>query len=138
MGAELLVLGATELAMGLGVPDEVIGLTVVAIGTSLPELATATVAAYRGHSEICVGNVLGSNIFNLLGITGVASLLTPALRFSDRIINFDLFVLLAATTILVLFFVTGRRVVRLTGFMLLCMYCAYVVAQFTGVDGAVT
>jgi len=137
VGAELLVLGATELALGLGVPDEVIGLTVIAIGTSLPELATATVAAYRGQSEICVGNVLGSNIFNLFGITGVASLLTPTLEFSDRIINFDLLVLLAATTILVFFFITGRRIFRLPGFVFLCMYCAYVFAQYTDVAGAV-
>lgn len=65
VGAEWLVTGATTLAMEFGVPEEVIGLTVVAIGTSLPELATSIVAAYRGHSDVCVGNVLGSNLFNL-------------------------------------------------------------------------
>ena len=66
VGAEWLVTGATSLATAFGVPDEVIGLTIVAFGTSLPELATSIVAAYRGHADVCVGNVLGSNLFNLL------------------------------------------------------------------------
>jgi len=92
VGAEWLVTGATTLATEFGVPEEVIGLTVVAIGTSLPELATSIVAAYRGHSDVCVGNVLGSNLFNLFGITGVTALFAP-LPFSDKIVSFDLWIL---------------------------------------------
>jgi len=134
VGAEWLVTGATTLATEFGVPDEVIGLTVVAIGTSLPELATSIVAAYRGHSDVCVGNVLGSNLFNLFGITGVTALFAP-LPFSDKIVSFDLWILLAATAIIIPFMLTGRRISRPEGIVLLILYVSFIASQFVGMSG---
>jgi cation:H+ antiporter len=134
VGAEWLVTGATSLAMAFGVPEEVIGLTVVALGTSLPELATSIVAAYRGHCDVCVGNVLGSNVFNLFGITGVTALLVP-LPFSDKIVDFDLWILLAATAILLPFLLSGRKLVRIGGMAFVGAYLCFVAAQFAGIGG---
>jgi cation:H+ antiporter len=134
VGAEWLVTGATTLAKEFGGPDEVVGLTVVAIGTSLPELATSIVAAYRGHSDVCVGNVLGSNLFNLFGITGVTALFAP-LPFSDKIVSFDLWVLLAATAIIIPFMLSGRRISRIEGSILLILYVGFIASQFLGMSG---
>lgn len=137
IGAEWLVTGATTMATEFGVPEEVIGLTVVAIGTSLPELATAIVAAYRGHSDVCVGNVLGSNLFNLFGITGVTAMFTP-LPFSDKIVSFDLWILLAATALIIPFMLSGRRISRLEGSILLLLYVGFIASQFIGMSGMPT
>jgi cation:H+ antiporter len=137
VGAEWLVTGATTLAMEFSVPEEVIGLTVVAIGTSLPELATSIVAAYRGHSDVCVGNVLGSNLFNLFGITGVTAMFTP-LPFSDKIVSFDLWILLAATALIIPFMLSGRRINRLEGSILLALYVGFIASQFLGMSGMPT
>lgn len=131
VGAEWLVDGATTVARQIGVPDEVIGLTLVAFGTSLPELATAIVAAYRGHPDVCVGNVLGSNIFNLFGIAGVTALFAP-LPFSAQIIGFDLWAMLGATLLLLPFMLTGLRISRLEGAVLAVLYGTYVTAVFLG------
>ncbi len=135
LGAELLVTGATELARAAGVPDEVIGLTLVAVGTSLPELATSIVAAYRGHADVCIGNVIGSNIFNLFGILGVTALVIPV-PFADKIVNFDLWVLSAATLLLLPLLLTGWRLARGEAALLLTLYGAYVACQFWGMSGA--
>ena len=132
VGAEWLVAGSTELAIAFGVPEEVIGLSIVALGTSLPELATSIVAAYRGHSDLCVGNVLGSNIFNLFGITGVTALLIP-LPFSQKIMQFDLWVLLIATIILLPFLLKQRKLYRLVGVIFLIMISiSFIACQFEG------
>ncbi len=133
-GADLLVTGATALAKSFHISDEVIGLTLVAIGTSLPELTVSIVAAYRGHSDVCLGNVLGSNIFNLLGILGITSLVTPV-PFADKIVTFDLWVLLGVTVLLVPVMLTGRRVSRPEAVLLLALYGAYVACQFWGLGG---
>ncbi len=134
-GAELLVSGATELAKSFDISDEVIGLTLVAIGTSLPELTVSIVAAYRGHSDVCIGNVLGSNIFNLLGVLGITALVTPV-PFADKIVEFDLWVLLGVTLLLVLLMLTGRRISRPEAVLLLALYGVYVASQFWGLGGA--
>ena len=131
VGAEWLVDGATAAAREIGVPDEVIGLTLVAVGTSLPELATAVVAACRGHPDVCVGNVLGSNIFNLFGIAGVTALFAP-LPFSAQIVGFDLWVMLGAALLLLPFMLTGFRISRVEGAVLAALYGAYVAAVFLG------
>ncbi len=133
-GAELLVSGATALAKSYQISDEVIGLTLVAIGTSLPELTVSIVAAYRGHSDVCIGNVLGSNIFNLFGILGVTAMVTPV-PFADKIVTFDLWVLLGVTFLLVIVMLTGRRVSRAEAMLLLVLYGAYVACQFWGLGG---
>ena len=135
VGADILVTGATRIAVAAGVPDEVIGLTVFAFGTSLPELAASIVAAYRGHSDVCVGNILGSNAFNLLGIAGITALFVP-LPFSEKIISFDLWILLGSTAILLPFLLSGQKVYRLIGLLFFTGYICFVGAQFTGIGGA--
>jgi cation:H+ antiporter len=136
VGADLLVDGATTLARAAGVADEVIGLTVVAVGTSLPELATSIVAAYRGHSDVCLGNILGSNIFNLFGIMGVTAMAIPV-PFPDQIVQFDLWALLFVSVLLIPFMMSGRRICRIEGGVLLALYAGYVTAQFLGVGGVI-
>ena len=131
VGAECLVRGAVRMATQFGVPDEVIGLTLVAVGTSLPEIATGFAAAWRGRTELCLGNVIGSNLFNILGIAGATALVSP-LPFSGRIIGYDLWVLFGTTAVLILLMVTRRRVGRLTGVVLAATYAAYLVSQFPG------
>ena len=132
VGAECLVAGAVDLAVRLGVSDEVIGLTLIAIGTSLPEIATSLAAAWRGRTELCLGNVIGSNIFNILGIAGVTSLFAP-LPFAARIVGFDLWVLLGTTAVLLAFMILGRRINRSGGILLASIYVLYMAAQFLNV-----
>jgi cation:H+ antiporter len=124
-GSRLAVTGATALARDAGISEEIIGITLVAIGTSLPELATAIMAAKRGHADVCIGNVIGSNIFNLLGIAGAAAMVTP-LSFELDIITYDLWALLAVTAILIAFMLTGRKIERWEGAGLLFLYVVYV------------
>jgi len=124
-GSRLAVTGATALARDAGISEEIIGITLVAIGTSLPELATAIMAAKRGHTDVSIGNIIGSNIFNLLGIAGAAAIVTP-LSFELEIIKYDLWALLAVTGILIAFMMTGRRIERWEGVGLLLLYVGYV------------
>jgi cation:H+ antiporter len=132
MGGELLVNGAVDIARALGVSDEVIGLTLVAFGTSVPELATTVVAAMRRHADVALGNVLGSNLFNLLGILGVTSIVVP-LPAGEKILAFDVWVLLAVTVLLIPFMRTGWRIGRGEGAVFVAVYVAFIAAQFFGV-----
>lgn len=125
VGARLLVFGAVDLAAILGVSDTVIGLTVVAIGTSLPELATSLVAALRRQPEIAYGNIVGSNIFNVLGIAGVTAFAHP-LSVPAEIVRFDLPLMIGVILIMTVFAATGSRVTRAEGATLFIGYCAYV------------
>ena len=124
LGARLLVGAATVLAQSWGVSDTVIGLTVVAVGTSLPELVTAVVAALRRQGDIAFGNVVGSNIYNVLGILGTTALAHP-IPVPAEIIAFDIWVMLAATAVMVLAAFTGGRVSRAEGAAMLGAYAAY-------------
>lgn len=124
VGAHLLVTGAMALASGLGVSDTLIGLTIVAVGTSLPELITSVMAAIRRQDEIAFGNVLGSNIYNILGILGVTALVEP-IAVPPEIMQVDGWVMLAATAALILFAITGQRINRAEGGVLLTGYAAY-------------
>ena len=127
IGARLLVLGAVDVAAGLGVSEAVIGLTIVAVGTSLPELVTSVIAARRGQSDLAFGNVLGSNLFNLLGILGITALVHP-LEVPGEILSFDIWVMGGATLALGLVAVTGWRITRGEGALLLAGYAAYLAA----------
>ncbi len=124
LGAQMLVHGAVSLAKGLGVSDAIIGLSIVAIGTSLPELVTSITAARRGHADVAIGNVIGSNTFNLLGILGTTAMVRPisGLR-PDMVI--DLAVMIGATALLLLVAATGRSVTRAEGVLLCGLYAAY-------------
>jgi len=125
-GSRLAVTGATAIARDAGVSEEIIGLTLVAVGTSLPELATSFMAAKRGHADVCVGNIIGSNIFNLLGVAGAAAVAAP-LSFDLDVIGHDLWLLPAVNFILIGFMLTGRRVNRWEGAGLLLLYAGYVI-----------
>ncbi|WP_422630745.1 calcium/sodium antiporter [Pseudomonas mucidolens] len=122
-----LVLGAAvEVASELGLSERVIGLTVVAVSTSLPCLATSLIAALRGEREIAVGNVIGSNLFNLLGVLGFTALVAPsALSVSPNALAFDLPVLLGVILLCLPVFYTGYRITRAEGLLLLGLYLAY-------------
>jgi cation:H+ antiporter len=124
VGGELLVRGATELARAFGMTERLIGLTVVAMGTGAPEAATSIVAARRGQSEIALGNVIGSNIFNVLGILGVAALINP-LAVAPQIITSDLWWMLGLSLALFPMMRTGFRVGRIEGSALILAYGTY-------------
>ncbi|TSD68546.1 calcium/sodium antiporter [Aeromicrobium piscarium] len=123
-GAELLVSGAVELAQLWGVDDDVIGLTVVAIGTSAPELVTLIVATIRGERGLALGNLIGSSVYNLALVLGVSALVRP-LAVSDPIVRFDLPVMVAVVLLLVPVFWSGRRISRIEGTGLVVAYLVY-------------
>lgn len=125
LGGRFLVDGAITLARGLGVSETVIGLTIVAVGTSLPEFVTSIVAAFRRHADVALGNVLGSNIYNTLGIAGVTALISPT-TIPAEIARFDNAIMVAVSVILLVFAWTGRRIGRQEGALLLAGYVAYV------------
>ena len=133
LGSDLLVVGGVELARTYGVAEEVIGLTVLAFGTSLPELAASVVAALRGHTEVALGNVVGSNIFNVLAVVGTVALVSP-LEAPAQVLNFDLWVMLGATVLLMPFLSGGWRINRPTAAVLLIAYGAYIFIQAYGVS----
>lgn len=123
-GAELMVDAAVRIAERAGMPQSVIGLTIVAFGTSLPELGATVIAAWRKHTDIAVASVLGSNIFNILGVLGVGALVTP-LSVAPDIVAVDQWVMLAATAFLMPVLISGWRIDRREGFVLFTLYLAY-------------
>ncbi len=133
-GSQVLLIGAIGIAAHFDVPEAVIGLTLVAVGTSLPELSISVIAAIRRHADVAVGNVLGSNIFNLLGILGLSALLQP-LPVHERILLFDQWVMLGTSLLLLLFLYTGRRLSRAEGGVLMVGYGIYVWLSFTVFGG---
>ncbi len=133
LGAHWLVDGAIEIATAAGVSQAVIGLTLLAIGTSLPELATSVVAALRHHADVAIGNVVGSNLFNILGIMGVTAVVGPV-PVPDAFLGFDLWLMLGAAGLLMILVLSGRSLNRLSGFILTLAYCGYIAALFSGVS----
>ncbi len=125
LAAHLTVDAAAAVAKAWGVSDTVIGLTIVAIGTSLPELATTLIAAVRGHGALALGNVLGSNLFNILAIIGITAMVTP-IHIPQEILQLDIWVMLAATFILVPFVVWKVPIGRMAGIAFLAVYVAYI------------
>ncbi|MBD8876511.1 calcium/sodium antiporter [Roseibium polysiphoniae] len=124
LGAKFLVDSSVVLATRMGIDEAVIGLTVVALGTSLPELVTSVVAALRRQTDIAFGNILGSNIYNIFGILGVTAMVKP-IEMPEQILSFDIWVMLAATALLMIFARTGHRICRLEGAALLGLYGLY-------------
>jgi cation:H+ antiporter len=124
LGAHWLVESAIVLSRRLGVSESVIGLTVVAIGTALPELVTSMVAAARGHAEVALGNIIGSNVYNVLGILGATAILHP-IGVPAEIARVDIWVLVAATSLITLFLITGAKIGRAEGGSLLGGYAIY-------------
>lgn len=126
LGGKVFVTGATGIATAFGISERVIGLTIVAIGTSLPELAASVIAALRGHSSIAVGNVVGSNIFNVLLIVGGAGLIRP-IQVSLESVRLDMVILTAATLLAIVLLRTARSVSRIEGGVLVAGYAGFLV-----------
>jgi cation:H+ antiporter len=142
-GANLLVTGASTLARSFGISETVIGLSIVAVGTSLPELATSVVAAFRKRADVALGNIIGSNIFNILGIVGVTALVQPFSIRGDEgaaamagtqpvsiISSMDVGALVLSAGLLMLFAMTGRQIARWEGCVLLLGYVLYMGMTF--------
>ncbi|MEH6751832.1 MAG: calcium/sodium antiporter, partial [Paracoccaceae bacterium] len=123
LGADILVDSATVIARTFGISETVIGLTLVAVGTSMPELATTVMAAIRRQADVALGNVIGSNFFNLLGIIGVASLVAP-IPVDQQFLTLDLWVMLAASLLLIPFVFLRQNIGRVWGGILIVLYVA--------------
>lgn len=123
-GAQSTVSGAVELARLMGWSERIIGLTIVSIGTSLPEVVASAVSLYRGRADVSVGNVIGSNLFNILMILGISGFITP-LPVQPAILNSDCYWMLGVTLLLFPIIFTGRRISKLEGFILLASYGVY-------------
>lgn len=127
LGADFLVKGAADIARVFGISETVIGLTLVAIGTSLPELATSIIAAFKKQADVAMGNVIGSNIFNLLGIIGVAGFVGP-IPVPDSMLHSDLWVMAATSLLLIPFILMRLNITRTVGIAFCAIYVAYTVS----------
>ncbi|PRY80676.1 calcium/sodium antiporter [Marivita geojedonensis] len=125
LGADLLVDSSVEIATLFGVSDTVIGLTLVALGTSLPELATTVMAALRRQADVALGNVIGSNMFNLLAIIGVASMIAP-IPVDPEFLSFDLWVMLGASLLIFPLVFLAKDLTRIWGVVLSALYLGYI------------
>lgn len=126
LGSHLLVGAASEIALNMGVSDRVIGLTLIAVGTSLPALAISLIAALRGERDIAVANVIGSCLFNLLGVLGLTTLMADGpLSISPNALEFDLPVVLGVAALCWPLFYSGLRITRFEGLLLLALYAVY-------------
>lgn len=125
VGGKFLVAGAVSLARGLGIFETVIGLTIVAVGTSMPELVTSVMAGLKRQGDVAFGNIVGSNIYNILGIGGATMIMAPG-AVPAEIAGFDNLIMVAVSALLVLFAFTGLRIARWEGAVLLAGYVAYV------------
>jgi cation:H+ antiporter len=128
-GAHFLVASSVSIASAMGVSESVIGLTIVAVGTSLPELATSIVAAYRRHSEVAVGNVVGSNIFNIFGILGLTAIVKPV-RISSELAMFDIPTMVGVSVLLAVIIFTIGKLSRAVATLFLIGYAGYIFALF--------
>ena len=127
VGAHFTVEGCVTIATWLGASELIIGLTVVAIGTSLPEVVTSVVASYRGERDIAVGNVIGSSMFNILAVLGLGSIVAPqGINVALEAIRFDIPVMIAVAVVCLPIFFVGHRIARWEGALLLGYYCTYV------------
>lgn len=125
IGAELTVQGAVSIAKAFGVSDSAIGLTVVAIGTSLPELAATVMAALRSHPGLALGNAIGSNIYNIAGVLGITALIAP-IQVDPIFLQFDLWVMLFASLTIVPFVLFRLKITRIVGVVFLLAYGVYI------------
>lgn len=132
VGGKLIVDNAVIIAEALNISKSIIGLTIVAIGTSLPEIATVLVASYRGHSEVAIGNVLGSNIFNIFAVMGASALAGPV-PIDGKLIAFDVWVMLATSIALLAYVLRRQPIGKRTGFVFVAGYILYMLALLRGV-----
>lgn len=136
LASYLIIESATTMATYFGVPEFVISLTLVAVGTSLPEIATVVTAARRGETEMAVGNIIGADILNILWIAGMSALVNP-IEVSEKIVNFSFPVMIAVMLTMLMFLRTGWKMERHEGIVLLGMYAAFITLLFTLFGGSV-
>jgi len=134
LGAHLTVESAVFIGKKAGLSDAVIGLTIIAIGTSLPELMTCVVAALKGHDDISIGNLVGSNVFNTLLVIGTAGVIRP-FALNGRLIGLDYWIMIAVSTVFMLIAIFRRHIGRISGALLLTGYVAYMVYLFAFTRG---
>ena len=132
LGGNLIVDNAVTIAQSIGISETIIGLTIVAIGTSLPEIATVVVATYRGHSEVAIGNVLGSNVFNIFAVMGASALAGPVM-IDPKMYVFDFWVMLITILALLAFVLTRQPIGKKTGAIFVVAYILYMLALTRGV-----
>ena len=125
-GSHMLITGSIQLAVSAGVSEATIGLSLVAIGTSLPELATSIVAAFRRQGDVAIGNVIGSNLFNILGIMGITAFMQPV-PISAQFFSYDIWIMLSAAILVTPFIMGGRQISRRYGAFLTAVYLIYLV-----------
>lgn len=136
IGSDRLVFGAVYIAKHFGVSELIIGLTIIAAGTSLPEVATSVVAALKGERDIAVGNVVGSNIFNIVTVLGISSMVAPAgVAVAKVALDFDMLFMIAIAVAALPVFFHGYKIGRMSGFFFLSFYAAYVVYLILGAQG---
>lgn len=128
-GADLLVDGAVSVARSFGIEERVIGLTIVAFGTSAPELATSLIAVYRRETSIGIGNLIGSNIFNILGILGITAIVSP-INVNEEILGFDYYWVIGVPLLLFPFLISRMKITRLEGTILFGSYLVYIFLLF--------
>lgn len=132
IGSDWMVTGAVEIATALGVSEAVIGLTIVSIGTSAPEIVTSIIASIRNQRDMAVGNLLGSVIFNVSLVGAVASMVAPGgIELLDSTTSFSMWSFLAANLLMIPVFIWGRRIYRLEGWVLSILYVAYIAVLLT-------
>ncbi|MBU8891466.1 MAG: calcium/sodium antiporter [Bacteroidales bacterium] len=136
-GAEFLVNGASNIARVIGIDDRIISVSIIALGTSLPELATSIAAAVRKELDIFIGNIIGSNIFNILTILGITSIVKNPIKINSMVLSFDIFWMLGIALLLFLFLLPLRKAIisRWKGLVFVAIYIAYIYLAFT-VNGA--
>ena len=136
VGSDRLVYGAVFIAKHFGVSELIIGLTIISAGTSLPEVATSVVAALKGERDIAVGNVVGSNIFNILTVLGISSIVAPSgVAVAQAALDFDMLFMIAIAIAALPVFFHGYRIGRTNGFFFLAFYVAYVIYLILGAQG---
>ncbi len=135
IGSEILVQGAVAGGVALGIPEAVIGMTVIAFGTSLPELTACIAAARKGQSDMIVGGIVGSNIFNILSVMGLSAVVKP-LVIDPRFAQFDLPIVLAVTLVFAVFLLVTGRIGRIAGAVMAASYVLFTIAQYSGVAEA--
>ncbi|MBW8051323.1 MAG: calcium/sodium antiporter [Cytophagales bacterium] len=131
-GAEWLVEGAKHVAADFGISERVIGITIVAFGTSLPEVVTSAIAAFRKNTDMAMGNVIGSNIFNILSVLGITSIIKD-IRVHEFILNEDMWVMLGITVLVLPMMATRKRISRFEGAFLLLIYFSYIILTGSGI-----
>ena len=131
LGAELLIEGSKGIADSFGISESIVGLSVIALGTSLPELAVTMVAALRGHKGVAIGNVLGSNVINILGILGISSAYAGGIIVSEEFVGRDIWIVMVTSVLIAVMLLNERKITKTLGVTMVIGYLSYMVLLYT-------